>query len=66
MDVQQYFRAASLGIKLYLVKEKLEDLPKALEFTRRLYYLDLTVKIIIGVWLFNKLVRYLEPQWFLE
>lgn len=64
MDVQQYFSVATLGTKLYLVKDKIEDLPKALQFMKKLYYLDLTVKILIGIWLFYKLLKFLEPSWF--
>lgn len=65
MDIQQYFSVATLGSKLYLIKDKKENLPKAHQFMRRLYYLDLSVKILIGIWLVYKVLKYLEPSWFL-
>lgn len=64
MNVQQYFSVATLGTKLYLVKDKMEDMPKALRFMQRLYYLDLTVKILMGIWVVYKILKFLEPSWF--
>lgn len=65
MDIQQYFSVATLGSKLYLIKDKKENMPKAHQFMRRLYYLDLSVKILIGIWIVYKILKYLEPSWFL-
>lgn len=64
MDIQQYFSVATMGTRVYLVKDKKENLPKALQFTKRLYYLDLTVKILFGIWIVYQLLKYLEPTWF--
>lgn len=64
MDIQQYFSVATMGTRVYLVKDKKENLPKALQFTQRLYYLDLTVKMLFGIWIVYKLLKYLEPTWF--
>lgn len=64
MDIQQYFSVATLGTKLYLVKDKREDLPRALKFMDRLYYLDLIVKLLVGYWLVYRFIKYMEPSWF--
>lgn len=58
MDVNKYMNVATCGIKLYLGKEKLEDLPKARAFYKRLRFLDIFSKTLMIYWIAKKLLAY--------
>lgn len=62
MSVQEYFRVAVLGTKLYLIKDKKENIPKAKAFSRRLIYLDLLTKIVFWSWIVYAIIKYFEPS----
>ncbi|XP_031626468.1 putative fatty acyl-CoA reductase CG5065 [Contarinia nasturtii] len=58
MDVDNYCYNAAFGTKLYLVKEKVEDIPTALAFHRRLWFLDVFTKSFFTYWIVQKLLSY--------
>lgn len=58
MDVNQYLNNGAFGSRLYLAKEKLEDLPKAKVLFRRLRYLDVTCKVLFVYLIVKKLLTY--------
>lgn len=64
MDLDKYFEDAALGTKLYLVKEKKEDIPTALAFMAKMYVLDIATKIIIGLWLASTVLAYIDKTFF--
>ncbi|XP_038219949.1 fatty acyl-CoA reductase 1-like [Zerene cesonia] len=46
IDRLQYFKNGCMAGKVYILKEKLEDLPKARRNWKRFFYLDLTLKFV--------------------
>lgn len=60
MDFNEYCQVATLGSRLYLCKEKEEDLPKARKFMQKLYYLDIIAKILCVVMFVNFLKSYFD------
>lgn len=60
MDFYEYVKIATLGTKIYLCKEKEENLPKALAFMQKLYYLDITAKILCGLLILYFLKSYFD------
>lgn len=62
MDVRKYMHVAACGTKLYLTKEKLEDIPKAREFNRRLRFLDIFSKTLMMYWFAKKLLSFFNVQ----
>lgn len=59
-----YVDTATLGSRRYLVKEKDEDLPKALTLFRRLRILDITTKALLSYYLITKFLGYYELSLF--
>lgn len=51
MDINHYLHDAAYGTRLYLVKEKVEDLPKARKLFIRLRYLDIITKTLCIYWI---------------
>lgn len=64
MNLNKYYENAMLGAKLYLVKEKKEDIPAALAFMNKMKLLDKATKIIIGLWLGYTLLTYIDRTFF--
>lgn len=64
MNLNKYHENAILGGRLYLVKEKKEDIPAALAFMNKMRLLDKTTKIIIGLWLAYTLLAYIDRTFF--
>lgn len=62
MDVRKYMFTAACGTKLYLTKEKIEDVPKAREFIRRLRFLDIFSKTLMSYWMAKKLLSFFNIQ----
>lgn len=60
MITLEYFRGAAVGARVYLVKEKLEDIPKARRTFRRLFYLDLATKTLFTCWIIQKVFSYFQ------
>lgn len=60
MITLEYFRAAAVGARAFLVKEKPEDIPKARKTFRRLFYLDVATKTLITCWIIQKVFNYFE------
>lgn len=60
MDVKKYVLEAACGVKVYLGKEKLEDLPKARAYFRRLRILDIFAKTLMTYWIAKKILSYLD------
>ncbi|EDS37023.1 conserved hypothetical protein [Culex quinquefasciatus] len=48
-DITLYFRNCILGARRYLLKQKDEDIPKALAHQRRLRVLDFVCKLLLTV-----------------
>lgn len=60
METLSYFRANMMGARLYLAKEKPEDIPKARKTFRRLFYLHVVTKTLIVCWIIQKCFNYFE------
>lgn len=60
MDVNKYCYNAAYGTKLYLVKEKIEDVPKTRAFYRRLRFLDISTKALLVYWIVKKILTYFD------
>ncbi|XP_055309701.1 putative fatty acyl-CoA reductase CG5065 [Sitodiplosis mosellana] len=58
MDMDEYLQNAACGTKLYLCKEKLENIPKARIFCRRLRFLDIFSKTLMTYWIAKKVLSY--------
>lgn len=60
MITLEYFRGATVGARIYLVKENPEDIPKARKTFRRLFYLDVATKALITSWIIQKVMNYFQ------
>lgn len=60
MNVDQYCEVCTYGCKVYLAKEKPENIPKARVLLRRLWFLDVSVKIWLTYWILKKILNYLD------
>lgn len=56
MDNDEYFENAAYGTKIYVAREKIEDTPKALKTSQRLWVLDKSTKILFTCWILHKLL----------
>lgn len=59
MDNQEYFSSGAIGTKLYLINEKIENLPQAKRFMQKLYYLDKAAKFVFAFFITKKLFGHL-------
>lgn len=59
----KYFKNAALGTKIYILREKKENLPKARKIMNQLYYLDKVVKYLFFFYLIKKLFKYLASEY---
>lgn len=64
MDPSAYCLSAAFGTRIYLAKDKIENISKARAFHLRLRILDLLVKLLISYWLFRKLLKYMNVELF--
>lgn len=60
MHVLEYCDACAYGYKIYLAKEKPENIPKARALYKRLWYLDVAVKTYLCYWIFKKVLAYFD------
>lgn len=58
MDMNDYCDKGAYGTRLYLVKGKPENIPKAKRLMQRLWYLDVATKSLVTYWLLKKLITY--------
>lgn len=68
MNVEEYTDNASLGMKTFLVKEKLDNLPKVKAFYTKLFYLDIFTKTLFTYWIVKKCLAHFDVivYWFLR
>lgn len=64
MDVRQYNVSSAFGTRLYFIKDKPEDLPKARACYRRLKIIDKISKTLISLWFINMILKYIDNKFF--
>lgn len=62
MVTLDYFRDAAYGTRLYLVKEKPENIPRARITFKCLQYLDIATKSFLTYWIIKKLLNYMNMR----
>lgn len=60
MNVIEYCEVSAYGYKVYLAKEKPENIPKARALYSRLFVLDVAVKLFLSYWILKKVLSYFE------
>lgn len=58
MELFKYLDVAMIGLKIYLRKEKREDIPKAKAFMKKMGYLDIFTKTLLCYWILSMCLRY--------
>lgn len=64
MDFIPFIIGGSFGLRTYFVKQKTEDLPKALRFCRNLRLLDISAKVLFGLWAIYAILKYVDNKFF--
>lgn len=58
MDITEYCNTAAYGTRVYLAKEKPENTPKARLLYQRLWFLDVSTKLLFTYWMAQKWLTY--------